>query len=68
MTGALESESGVTHERYIFTKFIGCIVYFNAFSFQSPELTDSKNQSPALRESLLVNGQYGWNGASSVSI
>ena len=46
----------------------GFTVYFRAFSIPSPRFTASMNQSPASLASPMVNGQYGWNGASERSI
>ena len=52
-----------------FTKFIEWTVNFFAFSRPSPIFTASKYElSPAACTSLHENGQYGWKGASFVSI
>lgn len=46
----------------------GFTVNLRAFSIPRPRFTASRNPSPASLASPMLNGQYGWNGASFRSI
>jgi hypothetical protein len=64
LIGVPATSDGVVPLANICMRVIGCRLYLMALSRPIPALTESKNPSPAARESAELNGQYGWKGAS----